>query len=315
MLYKVRNLVSETTSKFNFKVFTEEYGFEKVISDPLIHRLSLAVVGHYKLFPKERIQVCGITEYSYLENLSLEDRTNRLQEIMDKFGDTIPAIIFTAGLKPFTEILSIAKRKNVAILSTDYETVLFINDLSVILEDRLAKTNSVQGVMVNVFGIGIVICGESGIGKSEVAIELLKRGHMFVADDIVRVYVSSSGILIGTAENIIKDFIEVRGVGVIDVGAIFGIGTKMDRSRIDLFIRLKLFSGCAEYDRLGTEKKYLEILGVKVPEITIPVGPGRNVATLIEMAALNFKLQEKGYSAVEELDRRVFKAMREKNEK
>ncbi len=312
MSYKVKDLIKDTNSKFNFKVFTEDKGLDKVILEPLVHRLSLAVVGHYKLFPEKRIQVCGVTEYSYLEELLPEERYKRISDIFEKFGDSIPAIIFTAGLEPFPEIIELAKEKSVVILGTDYETVLFVNDLSIILEEKLTKSSSLQGVMVNVYGVGIVISGDSGIGKSEAAIELLKRGHMFVADDIVKTYVSSSGVLMGTSEGIIKDFIEVRGLGIVDVAAIFGVGIKMDRSRIDLLINLKLFSNFGEYDRLGSERKFLEILGVKIPQITIPVGPGRNVSTLIEIAALNFKLQEKGYFPVEELDKRVLRAIDEK---
>jgi len=314
MHYRVRDLIKDTNSKFNFTVYTGEIGLDKIIQEPLIHRLSLAVVGHYELFPEKRIQVCGVTEYTYLEKLSLEDRRSRIEDIITKFGNSIPLIIFTAGLKPFPELLELCKKVPIVVLGTDYETMMFINDLSVILEDKLTKSISLQGVMVNVYGVGIVICGDSGIGKSEAAIELLKRGHMFVADDIVKTYISSSGVLMGTSENIIKDFIEVRGLGIVDVSAIFGVGAKIDRSRIDLIVRLKLFSNVGEYDRLGATKNFVEIYGIKVPQITIPVGPGRNVSTLIEIAALNFKLQEKGYFAVDELNRRVFNAMKEKKD-
>jgi HPr kinase/phosphorylase len=312
MQYKVKNLIEETNNKFNFTIYTGEVGFERIIHEPLAHRLSLAIVGHYKLFPEKRIQVCGVTEYSYLEGLSLEERRRRIEDIVTKFGNSIPVIIFTAGLKPFPELVELCKKFSIAVLGTNYETVLFINDLAVFLEDKLAKSISLQGVMVNVYGVGIVICGDSGIGKSETAIELLKRGHMFVADDIVKTYISSSGILMGTSENVIKDFIEVRGLGIIDVSAIFGIGAILDRSKIDLIVRLKLFSSVGEYDRLGEKRNFVEIYGVKVPEIVIPVGAGRNVATLIEIAALNFKLQEKGYFAIDKLNSRVFDAMKMK---
>lgn len=312
--FTVRNLIEETNYKFNFKNFTESVTCDKNITEPLVHRLSLAVVGHFKMFPRNRIQVCGVTEYSYLESLSVKERSERIKEIISTFGDTIPAIIFTTGLQPFPEVIELGTNFDLPILGTNYEAVLFISELSGFLEERLAKSNSIQGVMLNVYGVGVVIVGDSGIGKSEAAIELLKRGHMFVADDIVKLYLSSSGVLMGTQEDIIKNFIEVRGLGIIDVKAIFGIGTIMERSRIELIIELKLFSDIGEYDRLGTEKKVKEILGVKIPVITLPVAPGRNIATLIEIAALNFRLQEKGYFAAEELDQRVIKAIKEKDE-
>ncbi len=311
--YTVKDLFRETDYKFNYKNFTGDIGLNKVIKEPFVHRLSLALVGHFEHFPGHRIQVCGVTEYSFLAKLTEEKRYNSIKNIFSTFGNTLPLLVFTSDLVPYTEIINLGIEYKIPIWGTHYETGLFITELSTILEERLTKAHLISGVMVSVYGVGIVIMGDSGIGKSESAIELLKRGHLFIADDAVNVYISSSGVLMGTSAEVTRNFIEVRGLGIIDLQQIFGVGAILDRYRIDLIIELKSFSSVDEYDRLGTEKKYKEILGIKVPVITIPVAPGRNIATLIEIAALNFRLQEKGYYASEVLDEKVKQVIGKKN--
>jgi HPr kinase/phosphorylase len=308
--YTVRDLLDATGFKYSYRSYTGTVGLERVVREPVLHRLNLAVVGHFKLFPEHRIMVCGITEHSYLEGLTLEERTRRIRDILDHYGATIPLLVLTCDLKPFPEMIALCAAAGVPLVGTAFDTSLFINEINSFLEERLASTHTVQGVMVNVYGVGIILQGDSGIGKSETALELFKRGHLFVADDVVRVFITSSGVLMGTAQDVIANFIEVRGLGIVDLRAIFGIGAIMDRSRVDLFMELKHFSAVGDYDRLGTRQRMTDVLGMKIPTLTIPVSPGRSVVTLIEVAALNFRLQERGYYAAEELDRRVLERMK-----
>jgi HPr kinase/phosphorylase len=284
-------------------------GLSRKITVTEINRPGLALAGFFEHFRSERIQVFGKGEHSYLEKLAVSKR--RL--IWDKLLSikVLPCITFTRGLDPALELLTYCDKKNIPLFKTQLDTAKFIGELTVFLEENLAPTASVHGVLIDVYGLGVLILGKSGIGKSETALELLKRGHMLVADDLVEVQKHSGGILIGSGREIIKHHMEIRGLGIIDVRKIFGVGTVLDSARIELLIHLELWDPNKQYDRLGIEEHTTAILGVKIPSIILPVYSGRNLAILVEAASLNQRLKNKGVHTARELDKRLIDIMRQ----
>lgn len=282
---------------------TPEIDISKIkIKQPDINRPALQMAGYFEHFEETRLQVIGFVEYTYMEGLPLA----RQKEIFTRLlSYDIPAIIFSRELQPSPLFKEIALAHNIPLFSTKKATSTFMAEIIRWLNVMLAPCISVHGVLVDVFGEGVLITGESGIGKSEAALELIKRGHRLVTDDAVEIRKVSDDTLVGSAPDITKHFIELRGIGIIDVKTLFGVSSVKDTQNIDLVIRLEDWDKEKEYDRLGLEEEYTEYLGNKVVCHNIPIRPGRNLAVICESAAINHRQKKMGYNAAQELYRRV----------
>ena len=263
--------------------------------------------GFYEYFAYERPQVIGKVEMTYLENMEPAARTAMLNTY---FGYRIPCVICCRGMNPPEELLTAARAHDVPVYLTEALTTTFCFKAINYLTQALAPRITMHGVLVDVYNTGVLITGESGVGKSETALELVKRGHMLVADDVVDIRRVSSERLIGECPEMIRHFMEIRGIGIIDIRAMYGIGAVALNKSIDLVMHLEPWVEGKFYDRLGLTDETMEILGVKVPKLQTPVKPGRNMAIIVEVAARNYSLKRMGYSAAHELDRRLVEVQR-----
>lgn len=272
------------------------------IQQPDINRPALQLAGYFEHFEETRPQIIGFVEYSYMEYLPDE----RKMEVYPRLiSEHTPCIIFCRDLQPDNIFMETALQKNVPVLRTDKTTSAFMAEIIRWLNVRLAPCISVHGVLVDVYGEGVLITGESGIGKSEAALELIKRGHRLVSDDVVEIRKVSDDTLIGSAPDITRHFIELRGIGIIDVKTLYGVQSVMDTTNINLVIRLEDWDKEKKYDRLGLEENYTEYLGNKIVCHNIPIRPGRNLAIICEAAAVNYRQKKMGYNAAQELYQRV----------
>ena len=288
---------------FHMKNLTDEIDLgirEITVSE--INRPALQFCGYFEYFPKERVQIVGMVEYAYLRQLEPDKRTAAIEAFCSY---DIPCIVFCRGLIPEDNFLDIARRHNVAVLSTERKTSSITAEIIRVLNEELAPCISIHGVLVDVYGEGLLIMGESGIGKSETALELIRRGHRLVTDDVVEIRKINERTLIGTSPDITRYFIELRGVGIIDVKTLFGVECVKEKQNIDLVIKLEDWKKENEYDRLGLEEEYTEFLGNKVVCHSLPIRPGRNLAVICESAAVNHRQKKMGYNAAKELYRRV----------
>lgn len=304
--------LKKLVDKMKLENLTPEIDVEsKRISQTDINRPALQLTGYFEHFDATRLQVIGFVEYTYLEGVSDEVKKDIYEKLLSY---NVPAVVFSRELKPDEIFLEAAKRHGVPVLSTKKVTSTFMAEAIRWLNVQLAPTISVHGVLVDVYGEGVLITGESGIGKSEAALELVKRGHRLVADDVVEIRKVSEDTLIGNAPDITKHFIEVRGIGIIDVKALFGASSVRETQSIDLVIRLEEWSRDKEYDRLGLEDSYTEYLGNKVICHNIPIRPGRNLSIICESAAVNHRQKKMGYNAAQELYSRVQNSLAKKRE-
>lgn len=267
-----------------------------------VNRPGLQLVGYFEYFGADRIQIIGMVETSYLSGLSPEERYSRLDEF---FKNGFPCVVVTRGLDIFHEMVEVSKKYDIPILRTDDITSRFLSGLIRYLNVQLAPRITKHGVLVEVYGEGILILGESGVGKSETALELVKRGHRLIADDVVEIRKVSDKTLLGTAPDIIRHFIEIRGIGILDVKNLYGVGSVKVQETINLVIHLELWDEKKNYDRLGLVDEYTDILGIQVPSLIIPVRPGRNLAIIVEVAAMNNRQKKMGYNAAKVLNERV----------
>ncbi len=279
---------------------------EIMISNSHVNRLGLPLVGFYDHFEKSRIQLIGNAEHMYLEKMAEDERNARMEELMSRE----PAcVIFASGLSVPDSIKALAERYEVPLLraaqSTSELLAAMIASLNVYLAPRLTR----HGVLVEVYGEGVLLLGHSGIGKSETAIELVKRGHRLIADDAVEIKRVSSKTLVGEAPEIIRHYVELRGIGIVDVRRLFGMGSVGMTAKIDLVINLENWEQGKMYDRLGLENETVDILGIKIPSLTIPVCPGRNLAIILEIAAMNHRQKKMGYNTAEEFNKRLMEQM------
>ena len=272
------------------------------IHQPDIIRPALQLAGYFELFVETRTQIIGFVEYSYMENMKQEVKDEVYPRVV---SEKTPCIIFCRNLRPDETFMEIAVKNNVPLLMTDMPTSAFMAEIIRWLNVKLAPCISVHGVLVDVYGEGVLITGESGIGKSEAALELIKRGHRLVSDDVVEIRKVSDETLVGSAPDITRHFIELRGIGIIDVKTLFGVSSVMDTTNINLVIRLEDWDKEKKYDRLGLEENYTEYLGNKVVCHNIPIRPGRNLAIICESAAVNHRQKKMGYNAAQELYQRV----------
>lgn len=275
---------------------------EVLIDTADLNRPGLQITGFFDYFDPSRIQVFGMVENTYLAGLSSEVRYNSLKRLFEK---QISAVILTRNSNASAEMLKLAEEFETPLLRTSQPTSSFTSSLNAYLNVELAPRITRHGVLVEVYGQGVLILGESGVGKSETAVELIKRGHRLVADDAVEIKKVSSKSLIGVSPDIIRHFIEIRGIGIVDVKNIFGMGAVKESEKIDMIIHLEAWEKGKQYDRLGLVDEYTNILGLDIPSLTIPVKPGRNLAVIFEVAAMNNRQKRMGYNAAEELNRRI----------
>ncbi len=303
--------LGEILADFPMEVVYAPEGYEDILlSTADVSRPGLQLSSQYfRHFDNGRIQVCGNVEHSYLESQSHEERFEALYKLCNYH---IPAIIVTRELPIFEEMVEACKLTGVPLLRTPLNTSSFMSAIIAALTIALGPRITRHGVLVEVYGEGMLILGESGVGKSETAIELVKRGHRLVADDAVEIKRTSSKTLVGTSPAVIRHFIELRGIGIVDVKEIFGMGAIKQAEKIDLVVNIEPWQQGKAYDRLGMEEQYTEILGIKIPSLTIPVKPGRNLAIILEVAAMNNRQKKMGYNAAEALNERLMKQMEER---
>ncbi len=267
-----------------------------------VNRPGLPLAGFFDHFEPPRVQIVGKVEYLYLKSLDEELCDKRLHDFFEKKP---VALVITAGLEPGDRMLGYAKQFEVPLLSTDMPTSSFMSALIASLAVSLAPRITRHGVLVEVYGEGILLLGDSGIGKSETAIELVKRGHRLIADDAVEIKRVSDKTLVGSAPELIRHYVELRGIGIVDIRRIFGMGAVKISEKIDLVIQIEFWNPEKSYDRFGTETEYIDIMGLKIPSYTIPVKPGRNLAVILEIAAMNHRQKKMGYNTGAELEQRL----------
>lgn len=270
-----------------------------------INRPALQLSGFFERFAENRVQIIGRIEQSYIEEILEKNRLKMLEVYEKFFNSQIPCVVFARGLKPTQAMMHMSEKYHVPLLGTNLGTSEFMAELIRWLNEELAPRISIHGVLVDVFGEGVLIMGESGIGKSEAALELIKRGHRLVSDDVVEIKRISKDTLVGSAPEITRHFIELRGIGIIDVKTLFGVESVKMTQNIDMVIQLDEWDKGTDYDRLGLEEKYTEFLGNKVVSHQIPIRPGRNLAIIVEAAAINHRQKKMGYNAAKELYNRV----------
>ena len=296
---KLREIIQE----FNLEIIQKGSSYENVPLRALdVNRPGLPLTGFFEHFDTDRLLLIGLTEQAYLGGLSSEPRRERFDRLLSY---PVPALILTRGMEPYPECIEMAKKHDRTVLRSTQQTSVFLSALIGSLYNRLAPQITRSGVMLEVHGEGVLIQGESGVGKSEVAIELLKRGHRLVADDAVEIKETSHHTLVASAPELIRGYMELRGIGVIDISRLLGMGAIKLNQEIDLVVNLEPWDDKAVYDRFGLESHFTEILGVKVPAATIPVKPGRNLASIVEVAAMNNRNRKMGHNAALELTNRM----------
>ena len=289
--------------KMNLKNLTPDVELnDKEVEVPDINRPALQLSGYFEHFDSERVQIIGYVEYTFLEKLDMEKKKEVYKTLLSY---KIPCIIFCRNLPPEQMLLDMAVEADVPIFITEKKTSAFTAEIIRWMNVQLAPCISIHGVLVDVYGVGVLIMGESGIGKSEAALELVKRGHRLVSDDVVEIKKVSDETLVGSAQDITRHFIELRGIGIVDVKTLFGVLSVRETQNIDLVITLEEWNKEKEYDRLGLEEQYTEFLGNKVVCHQLPIRPGRNLAVIVETAAINYRQKKMGYNAAQELYKRV----------
>lgn len=283
-------------------IFIHKDANEVMIDENDVNRPGLQLMGFYEYFNPERIQIIGKMEFAYLSTIDEKTRRERLQLL---FAQRIPALIITRELPYFAEMLELAKEYEVPLLRSKESTSNFMSGLIAFLNLNLAPRITRHGVLIEIYGEGVFITGESGVGKSETAIELVKRGHRLVADDAVEIRKVSNISLVGSSPDNIRHFLELRGIGIINARRLFGIGAVKMTEKLDLVVELEQWNSEKMYDRMGVDTEFVSLLGVKVPSLTIPVKPGRNLAVILEVAAMNNRQKKMGYNAAAELLHRL----------
>ena len=300
-LYSVK--LGKLIRDFNLEVLRGGEGYEdRAIRTEDVNRPGLQLTGFFDYFDPKRLRVIGRVETTYLAALPPEERLLRFEELL---RHDIPALIISRGLDPYPECMEMAEKHDRTILRSQDTTSVLMSTIIASLKGYLAPRITRHGVLVDVYGEGVLLLGESGVGKSETAIELVKRGHRLIADDAVEIKRTSSKRLLGTAPELIRHYIELRGIGVIDVRRLFGMSAVKDESEIDMVINLEQWRDGAMYDRLGLDNLYTTILDVQVPSLTVPVKPGRNLAVIVEVAAMNNRHKKMGYNAALEFTKQI----------
>lgn len=279
-----------------------EEGINRPITTTDISRPGLEIAGYFEYYPAERLQLLGKTELTFFEKLDPRDKAYRMEKLCT---DITPGIIVTRDMEVPPELIEAAERESVPVLRSKQKTTRLSSHLTNYLESKLAPTTAVHGVLVDIYGIGVLITGKSGVGKSETALELVKRGHRLVADDCVEIRQEDIGTLVGNSPELIEHLLEIRGLGIINVMTLFGAGAVRSHKRISLIIDLEIWDQKKSYDRLGLDEVKMKIIDTDVTKLTVPVRPGRNLAVIIEVAAMNFRLKRMGVNAAEQFTNRL----------
>lgn len=290
-------VINISTNAKNTKLYTSE-----------VNRPGLQLVGFFEKFLPSRLQVIGNAEWQYLDELSKEERRERLLEFAKK---PIPGIVVTAGNEVFEELEAVVMELDVTLLRTEDTTSKFINDFYNFASKQMALKDSIHGVLIEVYGLGVLLLGNSGIGKSETALDLVTRGHKLVSDDVVEI-TRVNDVIEGESPELTRHFMEIRGVGILDIERLYGVGSVKQSQELDLIIELENWDLDKNYDRLGFDETYTEILGLNIPTIAIPMKPGRNTAMIIEVATRNLIQKKLGYNAAQELNNRVLEKIKDR---
>jgi len=295
----------------NLRCIGGRKGLAREINIPDLNRPGLALTGFYEAFAYDRVQLFGLCETAYLRKLANE---GKIETVRQMFSYPIPCCIFSHNLVPDHSFLEEAEDARCPVLQSDLNTTEFHTRLMRLLTDMFAPKQSMHGVLVEVYGLGVLIIGDSGVGKSETALELIKHGHRLVADDVVDIHCINGNILMGVGANrIVGHHMEIRGLGIINITNLFGVGAIRDRKEIQLVIILEEWNSQKKYDRLGTAEQFIEFLGVNIPKIEIPVKPGRNIPIIIETAAMNERLKKMGYNAAKEFNQNILRWIETEN--
>jgi HPr kinase/phosphorylase len=297
--------------KLQLKLEGKRVGFDRKIREPTINRPGLALSGFYNYFAEKRVQVLGAAEQSYLESLSRRQRVLRFRNLC---AQKIPCLVTSRGAHLDADLLAVAEEQQVAVFRTPMVTMRFINAATIAMEVDFSPSVTEFGSMVDILGVGVLIRGKSGIGKSECALGLIERGYSLVADDVTRVTSFEGRELMATAPDLTRDHMEVRGIGIINVASIFGIGSIRTEKRLDMVVTLKDWQELEEVDRIGLDREFYEILKLKVPHVTIPVRPGRDIARLVEVAAMDQKLKGLGRNSAMEFNDKLLNLMEKKED-
>lgn len=299
--------LQELIKEFSLEILTNKVLIaDKKLTHPEVNRPALQLAGFYDYFDADRIQLIGMVENTYLQKMEPFARERTLRKM---FQHKIPCLVICRGIEPFPEMITYAEDCDIPVLSYNGTTTDFMGEIFRYLKVKLAPRKTLHGVLVDVYGEGLLIMGESGIGKSETALELVKRGHRLVADDAVEIKRVSQETLIGSCPEVIRYFIELRGVGIIDVRQMFGVQSIKATQAIDLVIKMEIWDSSKQYERLGLEEEYIEILGNKIICHSIPIRPGRNLAVICESAAINHRQKKMGYNAAKILNQRIIDNM------
>ncbi|EFM26287.1 HPr(Ser) kinase/phosphatase [Peptoniphilus duerdenii] len=305
--YTLMDLKAELN--FNLVYQAKRY-FTVSITEPEVNRPGLQLAGYFRKFKNKRLQMIGNQEWYYLSEMEPAKRRESLDKL---FEQDVPAIIFAAGNEVFKEALESAEKYDITIFKIDKKTNIVLEELKNFIDEALAPTTRIHGVLLDVYGVGVILTGDSGVGKSETALDLIAKGSKLISDDSV-IIKKMDDRLIGTSPEITKHFMEVRGVGIIDIQRFFGVGSVMEKREVEMIAHLELWDDEKEYVRLGLEDTYQEILGVDVVKYTIPVKPGRHTAMIIEVATNNFKQKQLGYNPAVALNERIMSSIRKRKE-
>ncbi|KGP72910.1 HPr(Ser) kinase/phosphatase [Pontibacillus yanchengensis] len=297
---KVRT--QDLLDRFDLEIVAGEDGVHREIFTSDISRPGMEMAGYFKYYPSERLQLLGKTELSFFLELTDAEKKDRVTKLCT---DVTPGIVITRAMEVPDLLIEAANEAGVPIMRSPYKTTRVISRLTNFLETKFAPFTAIHGVLVDIYGVGVLITGQSGVGKSETALELVKRGHRLVADDSVEIRQEDYDTLIGNSPPLIEHLLEIRGLGIINVMTLFGAGSVRNYKRITMVINLELWDEKKQYDRLGLEEETMKIMDVEIPKATVPVRPGRNLAVIIEVAAMNFRLKRMGINAAEEFSERL----------
>jgi HPr kinase/phosphorylase len=302
----VEKFYTEYKDELELELIAGKDGLDREIIEPTVNRPGLVLAGFTKYFAYKRIQALGNAEVFFLRSLTAEERVGCYRQL---FGFKVPCLVCSRSLRPDEQMIEAANAAQIPIFRTPRLTMHFISQATLVLESMFAPRGTELGSMVDILGVGVVIKGDSGVGKSESVLALIERGYSLVADDVVKVHLEDGKHVIGTAAPLTKDRMEVRGIGIINVAAMFGIKSIRSNKRVDLVISLKPWNEVEDVDRLGMEQQFIKVLGVRIPHMIIPIRPGRDIARLIEVAAMHTKLTITGYNPAQELNERLLAQM------
>ncbi|QGQ93725.1 HPr kinase/phosphorylase [Paenibacillus psychroresistens] len=294
--------VSDLVKQFHMEVICGDEGLKRLITVADLYRPGLEMAGYFNYHPQERVQILGKTELTFFYTLTADVRRDRMERLCN---EQTPCILITRGMDVPEELINAASEKQIAVIRSNVPTTTLASQITDFLENKLAPTTTIHGVLVDIYGIGILISGTSGIGKSETALELVKRGHRLIADDAVEIRQSAPNVLVGNAPELIKHLLEIRGVGIINVMTLFGAGAIRNNTRISVVINLEIWQQDKQYDRLGLDEETTRIIDTDIPLVTIPVRPGRNLAVIVEVAAMNYRLKRMGYNAAQQFTNKL----------